>query len=171
MPIRENWPNWPTWFSRVCDCRVMQEDEHLGEEEEILEHPDVALVPAADSAADITPEDSISNRDPKSPTPIKRRWRSHPLLSKRSLLRWRALLLSCHPLGPPRKWNVLLPPVLDLNSKRFFLTKAHDRTYVQVQEKRICEETSHQRSPRHEQQSFEDCVFDQAGHGRGPPFW
>ena len=59
----------------------MHEDEHLGEEEE-MEHSDLALV-AADSAGDITPEDSISNRDPKSPTPIKKKVKKPPTTIKK----------------------------------------------------------------------------------------
>lgn len=86
-----------------CAFQVMREDERLGEEAEILEHSDADLAPTADSAADITPEYSISNRDPKSPTPIKKKVKKSPapIKKKSSSVKSAASVMS--PFGPKKK--------------------------------------------------------------------
>ena len=154
-----------------CAYEVLHEVEHSGKAEEV-EQSEVALV-ARDSGADITPEDSISNRDPMSPTPVKKKLKT-PTPVKKKLKKSPSVKGAAAVMEPVcAKKKMKRPAAATVGDEfpKIFLTKANDRTYLQVQEKkRLCKETSHQRSPRHEQQSFEDCHFDQADHGRDPSF-
>lgn len=120
-----------------CAFQLMREDEHLGEKAEILEHFAGDSAPA-DSAADITPEDSISNRDPKSPTTIKKKVKKSPtpIKKKSSSVKGAASVMS--PVGTKK---MIRPAAASVGSEfpTIFWTKAHDRTYLQADEK-----TSHQ---------------------------
>ena len=123
----------PANMIQPCALQVMRKDEHLGEEAAILEHSDADLAPAADSADDITPEDSTSNRDPKSPTPVKMKVKKSPtpIKKKSSSVKGAASVMS--PSGPQKMKR---PAAATVGSEfpKILSTKAHNRTYLQAQE-------------------------------------
>ena len=113
-----------------CAYEVLHEVERSGKAEEV-EHSDLALV-APDSGADITPEDSISNRDPMSPTPVKKKLKKSPSVKGTAAV--------MEPVCAKKKMKRPAAAMVGDAFPMIFLTKAHDRTYLQVQEKRLCKE-------------------------------
>ena len=119
-----------------CAYEVLHEVEHSGKAEEV-EQSEVALV-ARDSGADITPEDSISNRDPMSPTPVKKKLKT-PTPVKKKLKKSPSVKGTAAVMEPVCAKKKMKRPAAATAGDEFpkiFLTKAHDRTYLQVQEKK-----------------------------------
>ena len=129
-----------------CAYEVLHEVEHSGKAEEV-EQSEVALV-ARDSGADITPEDSISNRDPMSPTPVKKKLKTPtpvkkklktPTPVKKKLKKSPSVKGAAAVMEPVcAKKKMKRPAAATVGDEfpKIFLTKANDRTYLQVQEKK-----------------------------------
>lgn len=108
-----------------CAYEVLPEDLHSGKAETV--EPSEALV-APDSAADITPDDSISNRDTMSPTPVKKKVKKSPSVKGAAAV--------MEPVCAKKNMKRPAAAIVGDEFPKIFLTKAHDRTYLQVQEKK-----------------------------------